>query len=118
MSDEELNRLVEEAKKRPKLSWLYSDFMDALSDYGCGLYTSVEFRKILEDINNRYKHYPTTEIMYKAMIQRLTSCSHITRKEDGIGRTLAELKSTEAKTQIEWIDEELDTLKRPPKIIF
>lgn len=114
MSDEELNRLVEEAKKRPKLSWLYSDFMDALSDYGCGLYTSVEFRKILEDIHNRYKHYPTTEIMYKAMIQRLTYCNHLS----GMGDAIDSMNNSEAKIEIKWANEVLDLVKCPPKIIF
>lgn len=105
MSDEEVNRLIEEAKKRPKLSGLYSDFMDALSDYGCGLYTNAEFRKILEDIHNRYKHYPTTEIMYKATIQRLTSCCRVSEEKD-------------TNWQCKWANEELDLVKRPPKIIF
>lgn len=105
MSDEEVNSLVEEAKKSPKLSWLYSDFMDALSDYDCGVVSRAEFREILEGLHNTYKYYSTAEIMYKAMIQRLTVCGRISEDK-------------EQEWQVKWVKEELHLIKCPPKIIF
>ena len=91
--------------RRSELDTFFSDFMDALSDYDCGAISRRKFREILEDLHDAYKYYPTAEIMYKATIQRLTSCGRASEEKD-------------TKWQCEWVNQELDLVKCPPKIIF
>lgn len=91
--------------RRSELDTFFSDFMDALSDYDCGAISRRKFREILEDLHDAYKYYPTAEIMYKATIQRLTSCGRASEEKD-------------TKWQCEWVNQELDLVKHPPKIIF
>lgn len=88
-----------------ELDTFFSDFMDALSDYKREVILRSELREILEDLHDRYKCYPTTEIMYKAIIQRLTSCGRASEEKD-------------TNWQCEWVNTQLDLVKRPPKIIF
>lgn len=91
--------------RRSELDTFFYEFMDTLTDYGCGHYTKVEFRKMLEDLHDTYNYYPTTEIMYKATIQRLTSCGRVSEEKD-------------TNWQCEWVNQELRLVKCPPKIIF
>lgn len=98
---------------RSKLSIFFSDFMDALSDYSCEAISKGRFCEILNELHDIYKYYPSTEIMYKATIQRLTSCGRIAEK-----RGISKEKECETKWQFKWVNEELNLIKHPPKIIF
>lgn len=91
--------------RRSELDTFFIDFMDALTDYGCEVISRAEFRKVLEDLHDTYKYYPTTEIMYKATIQRLTSCGRASKEKD-------------TNLQCKRVNQELDIVKHPPKIIF